>query len=34
MRTRITITGLFLLVVAAVLLSIQQSSLAFAAGEE
>jgi hypothetical protein len=34
MRTRITITGLFLLVVAAALLSIQQSSLAFAAGEQ
>ena len=33
MRTRITITGLFLLVVAAALLSIQESSLAFAAGE-
>ena len=35
MRTRITITGLFLLAVAAALLNIQQqSSLAFAAGDE
>lgn len=35
MRTRITITGLFLLAVAATLLNIQQqSSLAFAAGKE
>jgi hypothetical protein len=33
MRTRITITGLFLLAVAATLLNIQQSSLAFAATE-
>src|SRR5215813_12591451 len=33
MRTRITITGLFLLAVATALLNIQQSSLAFAAGE-
>src|SRR5215831_13819468 len=34
MRTRITITGLFLLAIAAALLNIQhQSSLAFAAGE-
>ena len=34
MRTRITITGLLLLAVAAALLNIQQSSLAFAAGDE
>jgi hypothetical protein len=33
MRTRIAITGLFILAVAATLLNIQQSSLAFAAGE-
>ncbi len=34
MRTRIAITGLFLLAVAATLLNIQQSSLAFAAGKD
>ena len=34
MRTRMTVTGLFLLSVAATILNIQQSSLAFAAGEE
>src|SRR5215831_18186464 len=34
MRTRITITGLFLLAVATALLNIQQSSLAFAGGGE
>jgi len=33
-RSRITITGLFILVVAATLLNIQQSSLALATGEE
>ena len=34
MRTRITIIGLFLLAIAAALLNIQQSSLAFAAEED
>jgi hypothetical protein len=34
MRTRITITGLFLLAIAVGLLNIQQQSLAFAAREE